>query len=247
MKRMLLVSAGLAVVLAGLFFFVPVKPAGRMSPGTGVYIGQDLLLSNQHILVHAMTGQEFVLSAWLDIGALRAPIQEVVYLDRDLDLGIARLGSSLLNVVKVPTPCLSPRPLRQGEQLRVASAVRGELPLVPATLAVRDARPAMLLDPDSRMPPSSRYAAMSVVATLPASEAGRVGPGSSGAPVLNDKGELVGLVWTGQPLPDGSTEVLITPVSAWLTKLSSSNIAKDVLADVLAAQCGAGSKGQEGA
>lgn len=208
-----------------------------MEPGTGVYIGEDLLLSNQHILVHATPGQEFVLPAWADVGAVRAAVQEVVYLDRDIELGIARLESSLLDNVRVATPCLSPRPLRRGERLQVTSVVEGAFPPVIAMMAVRDPSPTMRLDPDPRMPPTSRYSAMSVVATLPAREAGRVGRGSSGAPVLNGQGELVGLVWTGQTLPDGSTEVLITPVSAWLTKLSSSDISKDVLADVLAATC----------
>lgn len=238
MKRALVVAVGLVVALCGLVAFVPLRPVGRISPGTGVYIGEDLLLSNQHILVHTMAGQEFVVPAWADFGAVRAPVEEVVYLDRDLELGIVRLGSSLLDRVRVAMPCLSPRPLLRGERLEVTSAVQGELPLVSATMAVRDPRPTMRLDPDPRMPELSRYAAMSIAATLPAAEAGRVGPGSSGAPVLNGRGELIGLVWTGQPLPDGSTEVLITPVSAWLTKLSSSDVPKDVLAAVLAARCG---------
>lgn len=78
---------------------------------------------------------------------------------------------------------------------------------------------------------------MSIVATLSAKQAKHVGHGSSGGPALNTKGELVGLVWTGRELEDGSSEVLITPASDWLRKIQSSDISKDDLRFILGTRC----------
>jgi hypothetical protein len=119
----------------------------------------------------------------------------------------------------------------------VTSDPHGVFPPVSATIAVSDAQPLMRLDPDPRMPDSSRYSAMSIIATLSAEQANLVGPGSSGGPVLNSKGELVGLVWTGRELADGSTEILITPASAWLRRLQSADMPEDALQVVFDARC----------
>jgi S1-C subfamily serine protease len=97
----------------------------------------------------------------------------------------------------------------------------------------------MRLDPDPRTPNANRYSAMSIVGILSAEQADLIGPGSSGGPVLNSDGDLVGLVWTGRGLADGSKEVLITPVSAWLPRLRMSEVAEEVLKIFLDAGCGA--------
>lgn len=79
-----------------------------------------------------------------------ARILKVVYLNRDIDLGIVKLKPSMLNIARVTTPCLSTRPLKRGEMLRVTGDVNGIFPPVSATLAVDDAQPLMRLDSDPR-------------------------------------------------------------------------------------------------
>ena len=107
---------------------------------------------------------------------------------------------------------------------------------------VSDAHPQMCLDPDPRVSEADRYAAMTVTAIHPAEEADRVGPGSSGGPVFNDAGELIGLIWTGadwteEDLADGIAEVWITPVSAWLPRLQAAAASNRDLQAVLDATC----------
>jgi hypothetical protein len=141
-----------------------------------------------------------------------------------------------LNVVRVDTPCLSTQPLRLGETLRVTSSPHGTFPPVSARLIVSDPRPLLRRDMDPHMQ-YERYAAMTIVTTLSADQAGRVGPGSSGGPAFNRQGELVGLVWTGRGWGEGQTEIWITPVSSWLSHLRAEKIRRDVLEKVLDAQC----------
>lgn len=202
-----------------------------------MYLGDGLLLSNQHVL--RFLGEEtlFKVPAWrYGIHAVDAPVEDLIYENRDIELAIARLGPSLLSVVKVATPCLSNRAVKPGEALEVTSSPHGTFPPVTARLVVRDARPLMRRDLDPRMV-EERYSAMTIITTLSADQAGRVAPGSSGAPVFNTQDELVGLVWTGRESGDGSAEVWITPVSAWLDRLQAAALPEDVRQALLDARC----------
>ncbi len=236
--------ACVAVLLCGVALSFPISATGcvqssrKACVGSGVYIGNGFILTNQHIAEMVSDQFSFLVPAWKHLWRTTdAGAQKVIYLNRDIDLGIVKLQPSLLNVARVATPCLSTRPLQRGQRLRVTGDVGGVFPPVSATLAVSDPQPVMRLDPDPSRPEVSRYSAMSIVATLSAQQASLAGHGSSGGPALNSKGELVGLVWTGRPLEDGSAEVLITPASSWLLNIRSSDMPKDDLRFILGTQC----------
>jgi len=237
--------ACVAVLLCGVALSFPISAAGCVQPsfqrvcvGSGVYIGNGFMLTNQHVAELLSDRDSFLVPAWRHLWHTSdAGVQKVIYLNRDIDLGIVKLQPSLLNIARVATPCLSTRSLYRGEKLRVTGDVGGVFPPVSATLAVSDPQPHMRLDPEPPKPGVSRYSAMSIVATLSAQQASLVGHGSSGGPALNSQGELVGLVWTGRPLEDGSAEVLITPASVWLQNLRSSGLSKDDLRFILGTQC----------
>jgi hypothetical protein len=194
------------------------------------------MLTNQHVAMPVSELSSFRVPGWkyiwhtIDVG-----IEQIVFLDRDIELGVVKLKPSMLDFVGAFTPCLSVHSVKRGETLRVTSSVNGEFPPVQAGLVVIDARPLMRLDPSPRG--ESPYSAMTIIATPSAGQTALVGPGSSGGPVLNEDGELVGLVWTGRGSGHGSTEVWITPASSWLRQLEEAEIPEDVLQVILDARC----------
>lgn len=214
-----------AVVLGGLAHLFPLEQVGCLGPssravcvGSGVYIGHGLILTNQHVAALLSENSSFRVPAWRYLlHTIDAGVGQVVFLSRDMELGIVKLKPSLLDVVGIVKPCLSSYPVKEGETLMATSSVYGKFPPVSAALVVSDARPLMRLDPfpGNKNP----YSAVTIIANLSADQAALVGPGSSGGPVLNEDGELVGLVWTGRELSDGSEEVWITPASAWFSQM----------------------------
>lgn len=235
-----------AVVLGISALSVPIQPAGCLtSPslpscvGSGVYLGKGYMLTNEHVArLFSGGGGVFLMPAWRSLyRTIGAPMQEVVYLNQNLDLGIVRLGPSMLNVARVATPCLSTQAVKEGETLTVASSPHGTFPPVSATLVVRDARPLLRLDALEGMRDENRRSAMTIITTLSADQARRVEKGSSGGPVLNRQGDLVGLVWTGRTFGGGTAEVWVTPASSWLKELQAADLPKDVLQVLLDARC----------
>ena len=165
------------------------------------------------------------------------PLEQLLFVDRDLELAIVKLDTQELEETKVTPPCLSTVPVKRGESVTIQSHVGGTYPAVTVTAIVQDEQPKLRLDPDLRIPLENRYTAMSIVATIPAEEADKVGPGSSGGPVFNEQGNLVGLVWTGQGLEDGRQEVWFTPTFSWLPLLQKAKIPDDDLRKVLDTPC----------
>lgn len=165
------------------------------------------------------------------------PIEELLFLNRDLEVAVAKLNPQKLEQLKISPPCIETKPIKIGENLIVKSHAYGHYPAIKAIATVKTDRPMLLTDPDPRVPVKNRYAAISIIATLPQNQADAVGPGSSGGPVFNQQGNLVGLVWTGQDLPDGTKEVWITPASVWLPQLQQAGIPDRDLEKVLHSSC----------
>lgn len=165
------------------------------------------------------------------------PLKQLLFLDRNLEIAVVKLAPEELDAIDLSPPCLEIQPVKQGEKLTIKSHAYGRYPAVTVTATVQDDKPMLRTDPDSRVPVKNRYAAMSIIATLPPGQGDLVGPGSSGGPVFNRNGRLVGLVWTGQDLPDGTKEVWITPASVWLPKLEQARIPDEDLNKVLDTSC----------
>ncbi len=165
------------------------------------------------------------------------PLEELLFLDRDLEVAVVKLDPQKFDAIEVSPPCLEREPIKPGEKLTIQSHAYGRYPAVTVSATVKDEKPELRLDPDPRVPANNRYAAMTVIATLPPGKGNLVGPGSSGGPVFNQDGKLVGLVWTGVDLPNGTKEVWITPTSVWLPQLQKAQIPDPDLEKVLDTAC----------
>ena len=165
------------------------------------------------------------------------PIKQLLFLDRNLEVAVVKLDTQKFGRIKISPPCLETAPIKLGEKLIIQSHPYGHYPAIKVIATVKDHKPSLRIDPDPRVPVKNRYAAMSIIATLPPGEGESVGPGSSGGPVFNQEGKLVGLVWTGQDLPDGTKEVWITPASVWLPQLQQAKLPDNDLNKVLTQSC----------
>ena len=90
--------------------------------GSGVYIGHGFIITNQHVATSLSELSSFRVPAWKYIWhTIDAGIEQTVFLDRDMELGIVKLKPSMLDFVGVVTPCLSAHSVKRGEKLRVTS------------------------------------------------------------------------------------------------------------------------------
>ncbi len=226
--------AGSAVALypplqtTGLIHSAP-GDQGVFSVASGVYIGQGYVLTNWHVMNNPQFRQAFFqLPLWNPhVYNFDIPIAQLIYSEQRIDLAIVRLEPSALGWFRTATPCLSSDPLQIGQVLTVTSSPEGRYPPVSATVVVIDAQPQLRLDPDPQVPESERYAAISIVTQVLPGQEGMITYGSSGGAVVNSEGELVGLIWTGRYLPDGTQEQWFTPVSAWFAYLEQSSLVDD--------------------
>jgi hypothetical protein len=187
-----------------------------------------MIVTNWHVLKTLRSRQEyFQIPLWNEhLYNFDLPVDWVIFTEQSIDLALAKLPDSRLNRFNVDYPCLSISPLTNGEALTITSSPLGRYPPVTVNATVTDAtiQPRMNAEPDVKE--EKRYAAVSFVTTLVRGRESLVQSGSSGGAVLNERGELVGLVWATHDLPDGSREVWVTPVSAWLPLIQEAEIAE---------------------
>ncbi len=212
---------------------------GAFSYASGIYIGEGIVLTNWHVLKSLSWRHEyFRLPLWNEhLYNFEIPIDWVIFSEQSIDLAIGKLSSSRLDKLNMDHACLSDEPVTAGEALTVTSSPRGEYPPVTAHLTVTDPEQQPRLDLDPQVRDDKRYQVVSFAAAVQPGHEDRIDTGSSGGAVTNQAGELVGLLWARYDLPDGSKEVLITPVSAWLPLLENAEIAPKYKEYILGQVC----------
>jgi hypothetical protein len=227
----------LALILSGMAINLPIQPTGLIHSipdeqgafafATGTYIGNGIVLTNWHVLKTLPSRNEyFKLPIWNEhIYNIDLPIEWVIFSEKGIDLAIGKLADSRLDRLNVDHACLSAEPVASGEVLMITSSPLGRYPPVEAHVVVTDSASQPRMDLDPMIKPEKRYAAVSFATIVRPGQEELIDSGSSGGAVANENGELVGLLWTRYNLPDGSMEVLVTPVSAWLPLLEKADIA----------------------
>jgi len=200
---------------------------GVYSFATGTYIGNGMVLTNWHVLKTLRSRQEyFKLPLWNEhIYNFELPIEWIVFTEKSIDLAIGKIPASALNRLNVDHACLSAKSVAAGDTLTIISSPLGGYPPVAVQVIVTDPSSTLRLDLDPLVREEKRYAAVSFATLVHPGQEGLIESGSSGGAVINRAGELVGLLWTRYNLQDGSKEVLVTPVSAWLPLLKDAAIA----------------------
>jgi len=227
----------LVLALIGIALNSPIQPTGLIhsipdeqdsfSFATGTYIGNGIVLTNWHVLKMLRSRQEyFRLPLWNEhIYNFELPIQWVIFTEKSIDLAIAKLPASALEWLNIDYACLSAEPVAAGDALSIISNPLGRYPPTSAHLTVTDPSSEPRLDLDLLVPAEKRYTAVSFATLVQPGQEELIESGSSGGAVSNDAGELVGLLWARYNLLDGSKEVLVTPVAAWLPLLKNAGIA----------------------
>jgi hypothetical protein len=227
----------LVLVLTGIAFNSPIQPTGLIhsipdeqgsfSFATGTYIGNGIVLTNWHVLKTLRSRQEyFRLPLWNEhIYNFELPIEWVIFTEKSIDLAIGKLPASALDWLKAGHACLSAGQVAADDVLTVMSSPLGRYPPVEVHVTVTDPASLPRFDIDPLVREEKRYAVVSFAALVQTGQEDLIESGSSGGAVINKDGELVGLLWARYNLPDGSKEVLVTPVSAWLPLLETAEIA----------------------
>ena len=86
---------------------------GFTCSGSGVYIGHGLVLTNHHVAEYLSEESAFLVPAWKHLWhTADAGVREVVYLDRDIEVGLVKLLPSALNcaLIAIQRSCT---PMRQ--------------------------------------------------------------------------------------------------------------------------------------
>ena len=244
-----IISVLLVMILIVTAFSSPIQPTGLIHSipdeqgafafATGTHIGNGIVLTNWHVLkTLASRNEYFRLPLWNEhIYNFDLPIEWVIFSEKSIDLAIGKLADSRLDRLNVDHACLSAEPVAAGEVLTITSSPLGRYPPVEAQVIVTDPSPQPRMDLDPMIKEEKRYAAVSFATLVQPGQEALINSGSSGGAVTGDDGELVGLLWTRYDLSDGSMEVLVTPVSAWLPLLEKAEIAPKYKEHILGQVC----------
>src|SRR5690349_7595035 len=79
MRRAVIRLVCVVIGIGGFVFLFPLQPAGRLSSGSGVYLGDGILISNQHVLEFRDEQTVFRVPAWkYGVHAIDAPVEEPI-------------------------------------------------------------------------------------------------------------------------------------------------------------------------
>jgi len=239
----------LALALIGIGIRSPIQPTGLIHSipdeqgsfafATGTYIGNGIVLTNWHVLKTLPSRNEYFKLPLLNehIYNFDLPIEWIIFTEKSIDLAIGKLSASRLDRLNIDHACLSAEPVADGEVLTIISSPLGRYPPIAAHVTVTDPTSQPRMDLDPMIKEEQRYAAVSFATLVQPGQEDLIESGSSGGAVTNKAGQLVGLLWTRYNLPDGSKEVLVTPVSAWLPLLEIAEIAPKYKEYILGQVC----------
>jgi hypothetical protein len=164
------------------------------------------------------------------------PVVDLLYANRDYDIAVLLIDDSTLSEASLDEPCISDRPLTEGDGVTIVGHPTGTYPAVSTRAVITDATPQMLQDPDPNIAPDYRFSAYTVIAQ-PLTDANTVTYGSSGSPVYNAHGHIVGIIWTGENPGRGGSPVWLSPASVWLPVLREAEIEHAGLERILSQGC----------
>lgn len=143
------------------------------------------------------------------------PIEKVLFSNKEIELALVRLTRPVENSHSYTKVCLSGTPVKNGDRLTILSSPGNYFPPEKVSVLVTDSEPSVR---------AGSAPILSIVCLTSENDSQLIAPGSSGGAVLNNKGELVGLVWGRNQLKSGRVEAWLTPVSIWQDKLNKSDI-----------------------
>lgn len=188
------------------------------------YYGSGLVMTNWHVQFRSSKFKRFMQIKNSNYPDIIVPIDSVVYANKDIDLAFLEVEDSILDSITTDYPKMifNNKFSLNDTLIAITSPGSTKFALTAVNLVVVDLDIYPRLDPDPRMEENEKIIVNSLVTHVISDHKELIGPGSSGGPVFNKSGHLVGLVWTGNDLSDGTREVWVTPTTGWLQPIKNS-------------------------